>query len=171
MYAVSKTVDDVIDALADFLAPFVDGAEIVRAQQNRVPMPATPCVVLTELFEDDLSVPSVAYDPQAETQAIKGQTKIDVQIDFYAPNAGDFCKAVKGVWRTEYSASVFPDWVKPLYCDKGIQSPLITGEQQWESRWTLTVSLQYNPVVTVPQQYAGELTAGVINVDVKYPPN
>ncbi len=48
MYSVSITVDNVIDALADFLQPFVGTAEIVRAQANRVPMPQGPCVVLTE---------------------------------------------------------------------------------------------------------------------------
>lgn len=157
MYGVSITVDGVIDALADFLQPFCDGAEIVRAQVNRVPMPGTPCVVLTELLQKDIETPILSYLPDDNQADVLGPAQIDVQVDFYGPNAGDQCKAVKGVFRSIYSASAFPDGIKPLFCSDGIQSPLITGEQQWESRWMLTASLQYNPVVSVPQQFADEL--------------
>jgi hypothetical protein len=157
MYAVSITVDDVVDALADFIEPFCGASEIIRAQVNRTPMPHGPFVVLTELMAQDIETPLTEYDGQQDIASITGPARIDVQIDFYGPNAGNQCKAVKNVYRTEYAASQFPDGIKPLYCSDGIQSPLITGEQQWESRWTLTASLQFNPVVEVPQEFADEL--------------
>lgn len=156
MYQPSITVDAIIDILADFLTPFTSGAEIVRAQSNRTPMPHSPCVVLTELLQVDLSTPVDTWRGTVNEVDVVTPTRIDVQIDFYGPNAGDQCKAVKGVYRSIWATGMFPDGVKPLYCDDGKQTPLITGEQQWQQRWTLTASLQYNAKVVVPHQFADE---------------
>jgi hypothetical protein len=156
-FVVSITVDEVIDALGDFIQPFAAASEIIRAQVNRVPMPPDPCIVLTELLEVDLETPIKGERLSGLQADIIGKTRVDVQIDFYGPAAGDQCKAVKNVFRSEYAPAQFPDGIKPRYCSDGIQSPLITGEQQWESRWTLTASLQYNPIVSLPQQSANAL--------------
>lgn len=166
MYTPSVTVDNVIKALADFLQPFVqdDNGEVVRAQVNRVAMPPNPCIILTELLEVDIEVPYENYDALTLDTKIKGPTRIDVQIDFYGAKAGDYCKAVKNAFRSQWGFAQFPDSVKPLYTSDGIQSPLITGEEQYESRWTLTASMQYNPVVTVPQD-----SANALDVVVKVP--
>jgi hypothetical protein len=163
LYTASITVDQVIDALADFLAPFVSGAEVVRAQVNRVAMPPNPCVILTELLQSDLSVPATEYQPPVDpapaigTATIYGPSRIDMQMDFYGAQAGEFCKTVKTAFRSHWGFAHFPAGIKPLYTSDGIQAPLTTGEQQYESRWTLTASLQYNPVVTVPQEFADVL--------------
>ena len=170
MYAASISVDNVIDALADFLAPFVPGAQVVRAQVNRVAMPSNPGVVLTEMLQVDLSVPATEYQPDDGTATIEGPTRIDVQIDFYGSQAGEFCKTVKTVFRSHWGFTHFPANIKPLYTSDGIQTPLTTGEQQYESRWTLTASLQYNPIVTVPQDFADVLTPNkVLPADVVAP--
>jgi hypothetical protein len=156
-YLSSITIDDVIDALKDFLTPFVPGGEILRAQVNRTPMAASPCVYLTELLQVDLDIPYPEFLSGDDVVAIHGGTRIDIQIDFYGASSGDYCKAVKAAFRTGYGFDQFPENIRPLYTSDGVQSPLITGEQQYESRWTLTVSLQYNPIVTIPQQFADEL--------------
>ena len=158
MYTSSITIDQVIDALKTFLTPFVPDAQIVRAQVNRVAMPSNPCVILTEMTQTDLSVPFTEYYPDDDAATILGPTKIDVQIDFYGAQSGEYCKAVKTAFRSHWGFSHFPDNIKPLYTSDGIQSPLTTGEQQYESRWTLTAYLQYNPIVTVPQQFADVAT-------------
>jgi hypothetical protein len=165
MYTVSITEDDVVEALAVFLQPFCGASTIARTQVNRVAMPPSPCVMLTPILTVDLSTPIVTNDDVAETSDIRAPARIDVQIDFYGPTAADFCKATKGVWRTSYATDQFPSGIKPLYCDDGRNSPLVTGEEQYESRWTLTASMQYNPDVTVPQQSAEELAASVIQAD------
>ena len=170
MYTSSINVDQVIDALADFLAPFVPGAQVVRAQVNRVAMPSNPGVVLTEMLQVDLSVPATEYQPDASTATIKGPTRIDVQIDFYGEQASEFCKTVKTAFRSHWGFSHFPANIKPLYTSDGIQAPLVTGEQQYESRWTLTASLQYNPIVTVPQDFADVLVPNkILPADVVAP--
>ena len=170
MYTSSITVDQVIDALADFLAPFVPGASVVRAQVNRVAMPSNPCVILTEMMQVDLTVPATDYQPEDDTATVYGPTRIDVQIDFYGAQAGEFCKTVKTAFRSHWGFAHFPANIKPLYTSDGIQSPLTTGEQQYESRWTLTASLQYNPIVTVPQDFADVLVPNkVLPADVVAP--
>ncbi len=176
MYDSSITVDQVIDALADFLAPFVPAAQIVRAQVNRVPMPSNPGIVLTELLQVDLSVPATEYQPPVDpipaigTATIYGPSRIDVQIDFYGAQAGEFCKTVKTAFRSHWGFEHFPANIKPLYTSDGIQAPLVTGEQQYESRWTLTASMQYNPIVTVPQDFADVLVPSkILPADVVAP--
>ena len=170
MYSSSITVDQVIDALADFLGPFVPGAQITRAQVNRVAMPSNPGIVLTEMLQVDLSVPATDYQPDAGTATVAGPTRIDIQIDFYGEQASEFCRTVKSAFRSHWGFSHFPVNIKPLYTSDGIQAPLVTGEQQYESRWTLTVSLQYNPVVTVPQDFADVLALNkILPADVVAP--
>ncbi len=167
MYTASISVDQVIEALAAFLVPFVPGGQIVRAQVNRVALPSNPCCVLTELLQIDLSVPSTDYQPLDNTATIIGPTRIDVQIDFYGAQASEFCKAAKTTFRSHWGFANFPANIKPLYTSDGVQSPLITGEQQYESRWTLTAYMQYNPIITVPQDFADEAIPNqLVPVDV-----
>lgn len=164
-YLPSIVVDTVIDALADFIKPFIIGGQIVRAQVNRVPMPPSPCAVLTELLQTDLSVPITDYDPDENIATITGPAQIDIQIDFYGAQASEYCKAVKTAFRSQWGFDQFPANVKPLYTSDGRQTPLVTGEQQWESRWTLTVHMQYNPAITVPQQFADEIETKLVNAN------
>lgn len=169
MYLPSITVDRIIETLGGFIAPFVPGGQVIRAQVNRVPMPSNPCVILTELFQRDLQVSYSEPDPVNNVVTIKGSRGIDIQIDFYGASAGDYCTATKLALRSDWGWTQFPADIKPLDTSDGIQSPLITGEEQWESRWTLTAKLQYNPDVEVPQQFADEANVtGLIAADVLY---
>jgi len=167
MYTTSITIDSVIDALGSLLKPFVGGAEIVRGQANKVPLPKEKCVVLTELGQYDLETPTVIDYAAINQTSLLTPKRIDVQIDFYGKSAGDWCTAVKNVYRSHYATSQLPPYIQPLYCSDGMQSPLVTGEQQYERRWILTASLQYNPKVVVPQEYADEAYPKTVNsVDV-----
>jgi hypothetical protein len=157
------TIDQIIDALADFIQPFVDSAEIIRAQVNRVPFPNAPCVVLTELLTVDIDLPYMQQSATTQTADLKGSKRCDVQIDFYGEQAGDYCTKLMLAFRTGYAFDQFPSNIKPLYTSDGIQAPMISGEEQWQPRYTLTVSLQFNPSVTVNQQSAIELDATVYN--------
>ena len=166
-YISSITVDQVIDALQSFMQPFMQGGLVVRGQTNRVALPSSPCAVLTELFQDDLDIPYQNYDGNVGITTISGPTKIDIQIDFYGTAAGELCKVIKSVFRSQWAYDQFPANIRPLYTDQGRQAPLITGEEQYESRWILTASLQYNPIVTVPQQSADVLSvASTVDIDL-----
>lgn len=154
MYTSSISVDQVIDALIVVLQPFMQGGQIVRGQVNRVALPPAPCAVLTELRQVDLSVPAFEYQPLVNTATIDGPKRIDVQIDFYGEISSELCNVAKMTLRSAYGFEKFPSNIKPLYTDDGIQGPLISGEQQYVGRWTLTVFMQYNPIVTVPQDFS-----------------
>jgi hypothetical protein len=162
-YVVSIAVDAVIDALGVFLNPFVTPAPIIRGQQNRVSPPVDAFVELTEILQLDLETPIVCTQFANSQISILGPKRIDIQVDFYGISAGDQCAAVKGVFRTEYAVDQFPDGIAPLYCTDGRQAPLITGEEQYETRWTLTASLQYNPAVYLPMQFADALAVALID--------
>ena len=156
-YVPSIALDSVFDALGAFIAPFVGGAPIIRAQVNRVPMPISSFVELTEIASVDLETPRSTYDGVNFQSDIIGPKRLMIQVDFYGEAAGDWCAAVKTVWRTPYATDQFPAGISPLYCDDGQEAPLITGEEQYERRWALTTSLQYNPIVVVPLQSADVL--------------
>ena len=169
MYSSSITIDTIMDKLVIFLTPFLSGVSIVRAQVNRTSMPPNPCVVLTELLQVDIHIPWRDYQPPilVSTSTIHAPARIDVQMDFYGALAGEYAKTIKSVFRSDYAFDTFPSDIKPLYTSDAIQAPLITGEQQYESRWTITTSLQYNPTITLPQQFADEAKiTGFVDVDV-----
>src|SRR5690348_13802945 len=104
-YVSSIAIDAVIAALGAFLQPFVPEAQIVRAQANRVSMPTDPFVLLTELLQVDLETPTATDNPADDQINFTSPKRIDVQIDFYGPLAGDYCTAVKGVFRSYYATS------------------------------------------------------------------
>lgn len=162
-FVSSIPVDTVIDELAAFITQFMQGGSVARTQVNRVPQLPAPCAYLTELLQVDTSIPYQTYDTDNDLTIINGPQRIDIQIDIYGLAAGEICKALKSAFRSEWGIAQFPENIKPLYTNDGNQAPLITAEQQYESRWTLTVSMQYNPVVTVPQEFADEAT--VITTD------
>ncbi len=149
-YLTDVSVEAVMDALGDWLAPFVPGGEIIRGEINRTPMPADPFVVLTEILQVRLGRPGTTYHGDAQTETIQEPTRIDVQADFYGEASGEYCKAVKAAFSTLWGWDQFPTNIKPLYTDDGRQAPMINGEQQYERRWILTLSLQYNPSVILP---------------------
>jgi hypothetical protein len=170
-YIPSIVVDQVITALAAFIQPFVGSATpIIRQQENRVPPPLTAgqpdplaFVSLRETILSDLETPIFinSSDVNVQQASVTTPTRIDVQVNFYGVASADWCKAVKAVYRSPYAPDQFPLGIKPLYCSDGIQGALITGEEQYENRWILNASLQYNPVVIVPQQSATELKTNI----------
>lgn len=161
-YMASITVDSVIEQLGAFIQPFVGGAQIVRAEVNRVAPPNGSFVELTELGQTDLSYPRMWYSDTSLQTNIVGPKCLTVQADFYGPLSGDWCAAVKQAFRSAYGARQFSAGVAPLYTDDGRQAPLVSGEQQYIRRWVLTMALQYNPVIVMDWQSADELKMALV---------
>jgi hypothetical protein len=175
LYIPDISTDAVITALIAFLQPFVgnwDGTNItpnvptpiIRGEVNRVPMPGTtpegPFVKVMEINRRNLDTPSQfqSADPAVQQATITNSKQLEVQIDFYGLAAGEWSAAVESVWRSPYGADQFPAGMAPLYCSDARQLPLVTGEEQYEYRWVITGSLEYNPDVIVPQPSATELS-------------
>ena len=166
--SINVTIDNIMDAIGVFIQQFAPLAQIVRGQQNRVALPTDPTVVLTELMSVDLETSSHFMDNINQQVTIFTPCRIDIQVDFYGSVSGDYCRMLKNAFRSSYAVDQFNSYtaennlgtIVPLYCSDGLQHPLITAEDQSETRWTLTISLQYNPTVEIAQQSA---TAAKIN--------
>jgi len=162
-YIPTLEVDAVCVALAAFLQPFVgEGTPIIRGYDNRTAPPTDPYVELTEILQVDIETPSDSYDSVNQLLDIAAPKRIDVQVDIVGTAAGSQATGVQAVMRTAYAASQFPPGIAPLYCSDARCNPIITGEQQYDYRWTLTISCQYNPVVSLPQQSATSLSIDVL---------
>lgn len=180
-------------ALAKFLASIVpQGTTIVRGQQNRVPMPAGPCVVITTLgaprrigtnadhtlsnawlADDDITADSDitadAGDVTGFTAAVTADFEYSVQADFYSPDAESWAMSVELLWRDKIAWYSLPDCMKPLYSEGRQQLPLIGAENQWIQRWTMTLMLDYQPTWSQPTQAATSVTVIPEPIDVFYP--
>lgn len=157
-YIPSIALDAVMDALGAFIQPFIGASTpIVRAYDNDVATPPLPYAELIELLQIDLETPRECYDTENLQLDLTSPKRIDIQLNVVGPSAAEQCSAIKGVFRSTYAASQFPAGIAPLYCDDGRCNPMVTAEQQYDYRWTLTCSLQYNPVVVLPQQSADTL--------------
>lgn len=165
------TVDAAIVAIADFLTPFMPlGTEIIRGQTNDVPPPSSPFIELTEILQTQLSTTRIKNIPSNDTASYLMPARLDIQMDFYGKEAGDMCRIAQTMLRSLYAVEKFPDGIKPLYCNEGIQAPLITGERQFETRWSLTLSLQYNAPTVIDQEFFDQVgQTGVIPADITTP--
>lgn len=109
-------------------------------------------------------------------QPVKFTAQLDVHGEFSADNV----HIISTLFRDEYGVELFKASgfdVTPLYASEARQLPFKNGEQQIETRWTMDVVMQCNPIVTVPQYFADQLnfgvlgvSSGVISVDASYPP-
>lgn len=170
---VSLTEDALVDALGAFVQVIVgDQVPVVRGQQNRVPPPAGRYVYITPILAPALSLPRTTYAdvPSAGTMTLTRPTQWTAQIDCYGESAQDMALAVSIALRSGYGCDALSSsGAQPLYAGEPRQMPFITGEDQYLERWSLDAVLQFNPSISVPQQFADKLEIGLINVPVAYP--
>lgn len=168
---VSPPLSDVYASLREFLIAFVvpTGTEVIRGQDNRVSQPVAGHVVMQNVTMQKLSTNVHLYaDPMVTIQAF---TLLRMQMDFYGANAAEWAQAASTLLRDAIGCMALAPACQPLHADDATQSPLITGEQQYLNRYTLEAYIQWNPVVTLPQQFADTLSALLVNVDERYPPS
>jgi hypothetical protein len=173
---ITPVPTDVLTAVRSFLLGVLPAnTPVVQGIQNRVAMSqAAGFVLMTPLYQMRLATNVDTYDdtypsPGASFSA-EQDTRIDVQLDFYGPLSGAWAAMVSTLWRDEYGVNALAPNCAPLYIDDARMMPLVDGEMQYEQRWTCTGTLQFNPVTTLPQQFAGAAKATLIDVDMAYPP-
>lgn len=94
-------------------------------------------------------------------------TEVTFQLDVHGKDSADNVQIISTLFRDEYACASFSASgydVQPLYTSEPRQMPFITGESQYEDRWSIDVVLQANPVVTAPQQFAGALSVVLVPV-------
>jgi len=173
---VSPTLDDIYTKLGNFLESVLPaGVPVIQLPVNRASMPPSDpgFVGMTARVQQRIMTNLDRWNPAdvAPTElAIEQAVQLAVQLDCYGAAAGDWAVILSTVLRDEYSMPALAPILAPLYCDDPKFAPLVQGEEQYETRWIVPAYLQYNPVTSVPAQFANAAEAALINVDVSYPP-
>lgn len=164
-------LSDLAVKIGAFLTGIVpSGTEVLQGSVNRVPQPVGDHVMFTFLLDRRLRTNVTSYTrdapppsgPLTGTRDIEQGTEIRVQFDFYAASEANmqtiarYATAVSTLWRDEYGCDALAPVASPLYIDDARGAPLALGEEQYVGRWISTGVLQYNPVTSVPQEFAAE---------------
>jgi len=172
---MSATVDlneaDVFGALrAWMLGILPPGAEVIKTQDNRVPMPArgTTFATLNNVHQRRLSTNQPSWDSTNGMDMMP--TEYQIQIDAYGPDAGEWAQMLMSLSRAADVNDNWPAGVRMLYIDDGIQLPMIAGEHQFEARWKLQAFIQYNPTTTRPMPTMTQAQVGLREIDTTFTP-
>ncbi|MFA9210131.1 MAG: hypothetical protein ACEQSN_18575 [Yersinia sp. (in: enterobacteria)] len=167
---VSIDEDAVMSTLGDLITIYVS-CPVVQGQINRVPMPDGDLVMMTQLSAVPLSTNINNYG--STTKTLMRPTQFTVQLDFYGENSMARSSSISAILRDEVGTDFFTASgydMQTLYASDAKQMPLVTGEEQYMARWTLSAVLQINQVITLPVETANTLTVDIINVDATFPP-
>jgi hypothetical protein len=173
------SVTPTLQALYGALVPFIigvtglSGAQVIQGVQNRAPMPSPSSagfILVQAINRTRLRTNLHHYSlaPSIEAQLEEG-VELTVQIDCYGTSACDWADMLSATLRDEYGCTALAPTLSPLYADEARMIPLVDGEDQYEERWMLTAAFQFNPVTTIPQQYADVLDLTLVNVEKAYP--
>lgn len=172
---VTPTADDVYTVVRAFIMDqlALDGAHVVLGFGNRVAMPTGPFVLMSNATKKRLGTNSMTWDmvDDAPTSIDLTQPqKLTIQLDCYGPASGEWSDILSTLLRSEIGCDALAPTCQPLYADDPMRIPLTNAEAQYEDRWKVTLSLQYNVTVSTDQQFADTLEVKLINVDATYPP-
>lgn len=148
---------------------------VIQGLPNRSAMPqASPGFVSMQLTRaKQLRTPQATWDPAAvapTSLAVEQGTELRLQLDLYGAASGDWAVMLQTLLRNEAGCTALAPACQPLYASDANLADLEDDEQQYEQRWTLEAVLQYNPVTSVPMQFADTLSVTLTNVDEAYPP-
>ena len=176
--ALSITEIGALTAIRSFLLGCLPaGTEVVHGQDNRVAMPTGDFVTMTPILRTRLAMNVdnwVLSDPAAVTKTIETDTRLDVQLDVYSNlYASENAQLIAMLFRDQYAVDALQVAgfdIAPLYCSDPRQMVFTNAESQYESRWSIDISVQINPVATVPQQFANSVAIVKIDVEAAYSP-
>lgn len=104
----------------------------------------------------------------AGTLAARQATMVTVQLDVHGPASADNAQFISTLFRDMYACDFFtalqPE-LQPLHASEPRQVPFVNGEAQVEYRWSVDAVMQANPIVTVPQRFADQVTITLNPVD------
>ena len=177
---VSISLQDVYAALRSLILTAVSPVgvtpvPVIQGLGNRVamPPPSPGFVCMTATLITQHRTPQESWDmdnPNPTTIAIEQGQLVRIQLDCYGALSADWATILAAIFRTDYACQALAPLSAPLYVEPPMQAALVNGEEQYEERWIVGANLQYNPVVSTPQQFADTLEATLINVDEAFPP-
>jgi hypothetical protein len=174
---VSPGMVDLYVALRAFIQGVIGGTPpvpVIQGLGNRAAMPAGPFIAMTRVgsyrLATNVDTDTDGYPSNPQITSALQATRLDIQIDFYGPNSGDWATMIGTLFRDPYASDALGDICQPLYADDPRMMPLITAEKQYLERWMVLAALAYNPVTVTPQAFFTTLDIVPINVDVRIPP-
>ena len=174
--SISITDDALLATVRAYLLTVLgSGWGVFVTQDNRVPMPNGDFVTMTRMGSLLLSTPTGKWvDPGTNpgSSGLKTSVRGRFQLDFYGAGAADAIQIVHSLFRTSYTCEQMATSgleVQPLYAEDPKNTTMINAEQQFQERWTLDAFIQFNPVVTVPLDFASSLEATVVEIDTTFP--
>lgn len=169
MITISVTEAMLFTQFKAFLATVLAGTyEIGQGQQNLIASPNGPYVRMTTLYTRGLSTDRKVYDVPNSAANHQRSTEWVCQLDVYGDTAADDANTIAQLIRTDYCCDYFAtngDILAPLYATDARNTAMVNAEQQYENRYTLEFHAQYNPVTTVPQQFANTLQIVLVEAD------
>lgn len=160
------TQDNLFLAVRAFVLSLIPGIEVIQGLGNGVPMPAGQFIALTASTQRRLRTNQSTYDSGTGTRAVEQGTEYSIQVDCYGPQSSDHATKISTMLRDPYGCNVLePYGCQPLYTSDPGQSALVNGEENYEQRWMLTAVLQFNPVITVAQEFADGAHVAFTNAD------
>lgn len=170
---ISITDNQLVEDLAAFFKTLVD-CDVVRGLPSWVPAPPRECVVITPLAAQGLSVPVMTYadpSPAAGKRTMTQATQWSARVDGYGARALDLTLTLSIALCSQYGCEFLGNLgrAQPLYAGELKQLPFESGASQTFERWSFDAVLQFNPSISVPQQFADHLHVGLIEADTTYP--
>lgn len=153
MASLSVTQQEIYKDVRTFLLGLFPGSErqVIQAAQNNNPLPKN-AIVMQVLFTGNLDIAVVTPLPPAEA-VIQNSVEVRMQIDFYGALAEERSRLVNIVWRTNYACERLTA-CQPLYVQSYNRHVYVNDSNQYEDRWIMDVGLQYNPQVTIAQEFS-----------------
>ena len=161
MAELSVTQAEIYKDVRGFLLALFPGSErqVIQSIQNNQPLPAN-AVVMHILFSTNLDQAVVTELPPTEAD-IQNSVDVRMQFDFYGSMAEQRSTVVYNLWRSPYACERL-SVCQPLYVKSHDRRPYVNDSNQYEDRWILDLALQYNPQVTVAQDFTD--TAPLIDI-------
>jgi len=163
--AVDITEDMVCRVVRNYILSIVPNLPVKRTPVNRASMPKGPYVSFTPGLRRPLST-NVSHD-DATSRTVGRPEQMSFQIDCYGLNSAQTAETINLLYRDQYACDVFESLGfngAPLYAGDIQQAPYVTGEDQYEDRYTFEIELQLNPSVVIPLQSCNILNVDLINV-------
>lgn len=131
---------------------------VIRGYSNNVPLPNGNFILMNIIHEQQLATNLHRYSFEDGQADVQQSVEMQIQLDFFGEQAGEFSRTFANLWRDEYACEQLK-MCQPLYADNPRYLPFTNEEEQFEERWTVTANLQYNPVVMHSQEFITEVQA------------
>lgn len=157
---------DGITEMWQFLRSIFPDTTVVYQQENGVPLPPDPMIVMNTISTKRLSFNRHTLDDaQGAIATITDPAEVLLQIEFFGSGAQRRMATFRTLWQDAFAFDWFASNNKnarPLYEKGGTQMQFINESGNYEQRWICDVALQINQSVTYTTETA--INPGQINL-------